>query len=179
VRRLLVAAAVLAAVAAAAPAARATEWSAGYSGLRESGDFVHGAALGARWRTGSALRLALEATAHSGAAAGETRRELALLAGAELAPWHGSRFSPFVSVKGGAVGSSRHVEVFGVSISPTGVCNGSCGYEVGPAAEAGGGVDVRLAGRWALRLPEAEYRIGRIAGTTERGLRLSAGLVWR
>jgi hypothetical protein len=171
--------AILLAALAVAPGARAAELSAGYSGLRESGDLVHGGSLGVRWRRDSAWRLGLEATAHSGLSAGESRRELALLVGAELAPWHASRWSPFLSLKGGAAASSQHLEVFGIAISPTGVCSGSCGYQIGPAAEAGGGLDLRLGGRWALRLPEAEYRIRRIAGTTERGLRLSAGLVWR
>jgi hypothetical protein len=165
-------------VLATAPGARATEWSAGYSGLRENGDLVHGAALGARWHTDSAVRLALEATAHSGASGGETVREIALLGGPQWEPWRRARLSPFLSVKGGAAGRSSHVEVFGVSISPTGVCSGSCGYDFGPAGEAGGGFDLRLAGRVALR-PEAEYRVRRFAGVTERGWRFGALLVWR
>lgn len=165
-------------VVATAPGAWATEWSAGYSGLRENGDFVHGAALGARWHTDSAVRLAVEATGHSGASGGETVREIALLGGPQWEPWRSARLSPFLSLKGGAAGRNSHVEVLGVSISPTGVCSGSCGYQFGPAGEAGGGFDLRLAGRWALR-PEAEYRVRRLAGVTERGLRVSAALVRR
>lgn len=163
-----------------APSVRAAELSAGYSGVRTEGEFVHGGALAARWPwPGGAVRLGVEATAHSGVSAGESRRELALLGGFELAAWRGARVSPFASLKGGLAGTSRHVEVFGVQVAATGVCTGACGYEIGPAAEAGVGLDFRLAGRWVLRLPEADYRVRRAAGITDRGLRLAAGLVWR
>jgi len=166
-------------IAAAAASAPAAEIEAGYSGLRESGTLVHGVVLGLRGRSGTALRLGVEATAQSGTSAGEHVRELGLLAGAELAPWHGGRVSPFLSAKAGAVGTSRHLEVFGVSISPTGVCGGSCGYDVGPAAEGGAGLDLRLSERWTLRLGEVDYRLRRISGVTDHDLRVSAGLVLR
>jgi hypothetical protein len=171
---------VLAATMAAAPAASATEWSAGYSGLRARGDFVHGAVLGATWpRAQGALRLSLEASGESGLSAGENLRELGLLGGAALAPWSGARWSPFVSLKAGIVRARRQVEVFGVAIGPDRVCDAGCPYSTGPAAEIGGGLDLRLGGRWALRLAQADYRIRRLAGQTERGVRLSAGIVRR
>ena len=171
---------ILAATMAAAPAASATEWSAGYSALRARGDFVHGAALGATWpRGGGLLRFSLEASGQSGLSAGEDLRELGLFAGGALAPWPGARLSPFVSLKGGIVRARRQVEVFGVTIGESGVCDGGCAYQTGPSAEVGGGLDLRLGGRWALRLARADYRILRLAGQTERGVRLSAGIVRR
>ncbi len=172
--------ALLAAMLAFAPmgSASAVELAASYSGLRASGDLVHGVGLGARTREGR-LRLLVEASAHSGLSGGEDLRELGLMGGGALVPWAGSRLSPFVSVKGGAVSARRQVEVFGVAIGPDGVCNGGCAYRTGPAAEIGAGLDLRLGSRWALRLPEAGYRVRRLAGETERGLRVSFGIVRR
>jgi hypothetical protein len=69
--------------------------------------------------------------------------------------------------------------VFGVSIGADGVCDGGCPYQTGPAAEVGGGLDIRVGGRWAVRLVQADYRVTRLAGETDHALRLSAGVVRR
>jgi hypothetical protein len=113
------------------------------------------------------------------AAGGERLRELGLLAGAALAPWPAARLSPFVSLKAGVVSAQRSVTVFGVSIAADGVCDGGCPYQTGPAAEVGGGLDLRVGGRWAVRLAQADYRVTRLAGETDHALRLSAGIVRR
>ena len=176
----LIPALVLLALAAEAAPARATELSASYSGLRQGGDLVHGVTLGAAWpRRAGSLLLLLEASGQDGLSAGESLRGMGLMAGAAAAPWRGRRLSPFVSLKGGMVRERRQVEVFGVAIGPDGVCSGGCPSATGPAAEIGGGLDLRIHGRWAVRLAEADYRVRRLGGRTERGVRLGVGLVRR
>ncbi|HZM52100.1 MAG TPA: hypothetical protein VFE68_16470 [Vicinamibacteria bacterium] len=159
----------------------ASELALGYSGLHADGELTHGGAfaLGSPRRSGR-LRLVLDLSAQSGGAAGGERlREIGLLAGAAFAPWPRGRVSPFVSLKAGAVSAQRSVTVFGVSIGADGVCDGGCPYQTGPAGEVGGGLDLRVGQRWALRVVQADFRVMRLAGETDHALRLSAGIVWR
>jgi len=174
-------AAVAVAVAFGSRPADAAEIGLGYSGLRADGDLTHGGVLGvALPRGGGRLRLVVELSAQSGSAAGGERlRELGLLGGAALAPWREARLSPFVSLKAGAVSAQRSVTVFGVSIAADGVCDGGCPYQTGPAVEVGGGLDLRVGGRWAVRLAQADYRVTHLGGETDHALRLSAGIVRR
>jgi hypothetical protein len=161
--------------------AHGAEIALGYSGLQSDGSLTHGGGLAlASPRGGGRLRLVAEVSAQSGGASGGERlRELGLFAGAALAPWPGGRLSPFVSLKAGVVSAQRSVQVFGVSIDADGVCDGGCPYQTGPAAEVGGGLDLRVGGRWAVRLVQADYRVTRLAGETDHALRLSAGIVRR
>ena len=161
--------------------AGASEIALGYSGLSADGELTHGGgfALGSPRGSGR-LRLVLDLSAQSGdAAGGERLREIGLLAGAAFAPWPHGRLSPFVSLKAGVVSAQRSVQVFGVSIGADGVCDGGCPYHTGPAAEIGGGLDLSVGGRWAVRLAQADYRVTRLAGETDHALRLSAGIVMR
>src|SRR5207247_2502545 len=132
--------------------AYAAEIGIGYSGLRADGDLTHGGVLAyASPRGGGRLRLVSELSAQSGGASGGERlRELGLLACAAFAPWRSGRLSPCVSLKAGAVSAQRSVTVFGVSIAADGVCDGGCQYQTGPAVEVGGGLDLRVGGRWAV-----------------------------
>jgi hypothetical protein len=161
--------------------AEGAEIALGYSGLQADGSLTHGGGLGfASPRGAGRFRLLAEVSAQSGGASGGERlRELGLLAGAAFAPWHGGRLSPFVSLKAGVVSAQRSVTVFGVSIGADGVCDGGCPYQTGPAAEGGGGLDLRVGGRWAVRLVQADYRVTHLAGETDHALRLSAGIVRR
>lgn len=161
--------------------AGASEIALGYSGLRADGDLTHGGGLMfASPRGGGRLRLVADLSVQSGGASGGERlREIGLLAGAAFAPWRGGRLSPFVSLKAGAVSAQRSVTVFGVSIASDGVCDGGCPYQTGPAAEVGGGLDLRLGERWAVRLAQADYRVTRLGGEMDHALRLSAGIVRR
>lgn len=151
----------------------------GYSSLRSAGDNVRGAGLGFTWRSGRSLRLTAEVSSQIGRAAGDELTSLAVLAGPTFVPWREKRLRPFLQVKAGAGRVRRKVEVFGVAIGPAGVCHGGCPWQTGLVGEAGGGLDLRLTRRFTLRLPQADYRWSRIAGDTERGLRLSAGIVYR
>jgi hypothetical protein len=151
----------------------------GYSSLRSAGDNVPGAGLGLTWRSDRSLRLTAEVTSQFGQAAGDDLTSLALLAGPTFVPWRERRLRPFLHVKVGAGRVRRKVEVFGVAIGPDGVCDGGCPWQTGLVGEAGGGLDLRLTRQFSLRLPQADYRWSRSAGDTERGLRLSAGVVYK
>jgi hypothetical protein len=161
--------------------AEAAEIALGYSGLRVDGDLTHGGSLAvASPRSGGRLRLVVDLSGQSGGAAGGERlRELGLFGGAALTPWRDGRLAPYVSLKAGAVSAQRAVTVFGVSIAADGVCDGRCPYQTGPAVEVGGGLDLRVGGRWALRLAQADFRVTRLGGETDHALRLSAGIVRR
>jgi hypothetical protein len=161
-----------------APEAQAADLFAGYSALRLQGDHANGASLALSLPLTGALRLAAEASGQLGLVAGEDLDEWALLAGPSLAPWREARVRPFVHAKAGLVRSRRQVEVFGVPIGPDGVCSGGCPSEMAFAAELGGGLDLGLTRRVALRLPQADYRITRLENGQANRLRLSAGLVW-
>jgi hypothetical protein len=151
---------------------------AGYSGLRAEGDLAHGGALAvATARRGATLRLGLEVSAHFDTA-GEGLGDYAALATLAVAPWPRGRISPFLSVGGGLAGVREQVTLFGVAIGPEGVCDGGCPYSLGPAAEAGGGLDVRVGGRWALRLG-ATYRVHWTSGASEGALRVLGGIARR
>lgn len=164
---------------AAMPAAsEAVDVFAAYTNLRTDGANVGGGALGATWGAG-ALRLVVEGTGQFGNARGEDVRDLTLMAGPVLGLRAGRRLQPFVHARAGVLSSRRQVEVFGVGIGPDGVCDGACPSRTGLAGEAGGGLDVAFGARWALRLPQVDYRIARVGSGTARDLRVSAGLVFR
>jgi hypothetical protein len=101
------------------------------------------------------------------------------MVGPTLAPRRANRLRPFVHVKAGILIARRQVEVFGVAIGADGVCDGGCPWQTSPVLEVGGGLDIGLTPRLALRLPQADYRWSWPGGSTEGELRLSAGMVYR
>jgi hypothetical protein len=165
-------------LAAASPAA-AADLFGGYSSLRLSGDNVRGGSVGLTWRQPRTLRFTAELSAQLGSAAGEDVTALALLAGPTYVPWRSRRVVPFLHAQAGPLVWRRQVEAFGVAIGPDGVCDGSCPWSAGLVAEAGGGLDLRFTPRLSARVPQADYRWTRLSDRTERGLRLTAGLVYR
>lgn len=169
----------LLAVLAAGDRLAAGDLFAGYSSLRSAGDNVSGAGIGLTWRSERALRYGAELASQFGQAAGESYDALALLGGPALVLRQQGRLRPFVHARAGGLARRRQVEVFGVAIGPEGVCDGGCPWELGPAVEAGGGLDVQVTPRLAVRLPQADYRWAWLGGQGEHGLRLSAGLVYR
>jgi hypothetical protein len=169
----------LALLLASSGAAQAADLYGGYSVLRLDGHNAQGAALALSVPLGGALRLGAEASRQTGLVQAEDLGEWALLAGPVFAPRRGSRLAPFLHAKAGLVRSRRQVEVFGVTIGATGVCDGACPSETGFAAELGGGLDIRLGQRLGLRLPQVDYRFVRLASDDARRLRFSAGLLLR
>jgi hypothetical protein len=160
-----------------APSSSAADVFGGYSSLRLHGDDVPGASLAVSWPLRTCLALVTEVSGQFGLVRGEDLQEWSLLAGPSFSPWSGHRLRPFVHAKAGLVRSRRQVDVFGVAISPLGVCDATCPAEIGFAAEAGGGLDLRLSPRFVLRLVQADYRLVRLESDSAGRLRLSAGLV--
>lgn len=171
-------AALVLALACAAPA-HAAEVFGGYSALRLEGDNTNGASLAVTLPLAGPLRLAGEASGQFGLVQGEDLREWAFFAGPVLAPWREGRVSPFVHAKAGIVRSQRQLEVFGVAIGAAGVCAGDCPSQTGFAAELGGGLDLRLTERFAVRLPQVDLRLTGLEDDDATRLRISAGVVYR
>lgn len=155
----------------------AADLFAGYSVLDVDGAWVHGGVAGAAATLrGGTVRMGLDASAHFAGA--EQVRELGLLASVAVVARASARVSPFVALRAGGAARREQIDVFGVKVGADGVCDGSCPYAFGPSVEGGGGLDVRLRRRWHLRLA-ADYRVRRLSGTVERGLRLSSGIARR
>jgi hypothetical protein len=150
----------------------------GYSNLRLQGHDVPGGSLAVSWPVRPSLALVAEASVQFGGVRGEDFQEWGLLGGPAWSPWRYHRLVPFVHVKAGLLRSRRQVDVFGVAIGPQGVCDGSCSFEIGFAAEAGGGLELRLSERVSLRT-HADYRLARLESDSADRLRLSVGLVLR
>ncbi len=159
--------------------AQAADIFGGYSALRLEGDTTNGASAGLTWRLSGPFRLSAEASGQLGLVQGEDLREWSLLAGPVFAPRRDSRLQPFVHARAGLVRSRRQLEVFGVAIGAEGVCDGGCPSETAFAAELGGGLDIGLTERLALRLPQVDYRLTGLESDDASRLRFSAGIVWR
>lgn len=160
-------------------AAAAGDLFGGYSIMRVDDHQVSGGTVSWSWPLGRLVRLAVEGSLERGLVAGEDLDEWAFLGGPVLTPWREGRFSPFVHAKAGFVRSRRQVEVFGVTIGPDGVCDGGCPYSAGGGAEFGGGLDYRLSDRFALRVPQVDYRVTWLDDANANRLRLSAGVIYR
>jgi len=94
------------------------------------------------------------------------RARFAVLAGPRVSPWRG-RFTPFAYALAGAFHTRSRLEFLSVSVSEG---------ETDPGAALGGGVDVRVSGRWAAEV-KADAALIRSRGRTESNPRLFGGLV--
>ncbi len=140
----------------------------GYSLLAKGGG-RHGWHAALAWPLGARTSLLVDLSGHGGAEEGGTDVDtLALLAGPRVSFGRG-RLRPFVHVIAGLLRTRRGVEVFGVDIGET---------SDDLAGAAGGGVDLGLAARWALR-GLADYRVARSDGETSGDPRVSLGVVYR
>jgi opacity protein-like surface antigen len=139
----------------------------GYS-LLATDEAMHGwhAALG--WSLSGRFGLLLDASGHYGTFEGTDVSALSVMAGPRFA-FGGGRLRPFVHVIGGVVRGKASIDVFDIQISESTT-------EFGGAA--GGGVDIGLSGRWALRLA-ADYRVVNADDETASDPRFSAGVAYR
>jgi len=96
------------------------------------------------------------------------RARFAVLGGPRVAPWRG-RFTPFAYALAGAFHTRSRLEFLSVSVREG---------ETDPGAALGGGVDIRLSGRWAAEA-KVDAALIRSRGRTESNPRLSAGVVLR
>ena len=142
---------------------------AGYSMLASGGETLHGwhAALG--WGFSRRLGLLLDLSGHQGRdVEGSDVSVLSLMAGPRLT-FGGGRLRPFVHVIGGVARSKAGIRVFDVEISESVTDFGGA---------AGGGFDLGLGDRWALRLA-GDYRVVKVKGETASDPRFSAGVAYR
>jgi hypothetical protein len=132
-------------------------------------EMFHGwhAALG--WGIARRLDLVLDASGHRGASgSGHDLDLLAVMAGPRFAR-AGGRVRPFVHLLGGLVRTKAGVRVFDVEIAES---------ETDIGGAAGGGFDIDVGERWALRL-SGDFRLVEIADGTVSDPRFSAGAVYR
>jgi hypothetical protein len=94
------------------------------------------------------------------------RARFAVLAGPRVSPWR-RRFTPFAYALAGAFHARSNLEFLSVSVSEG---------ETDPGAALGGGVDVRVSGRWGAEV-KADAALIRSRGRTESNPRLFGGLV--
>ena len=94
------------------------------------------------------------------------RARFAVLAGPRVSPWRG-RFTTFAYALAGAFHTRSTLEFLSVSVSEG---------ETDPGAALGGGVDVRVSGRWAAEV-KADAALIRSRGRTDSNPRVFGGLV--
>jgi len=96
------------------------------------------------------------------------RARFAVLAGPRVSPWRGG-FTPFAYALAGVFHTRSNLEFLSVSVTEG---------ETHPGIAFGGGVDVRVSGRWAAEV-KADAALIRSRGRTESDPRFFAGLVRR
>lgn len=140
----------------------------GYSVLATDGETMHGwhAVLGGG--LSGRFGLVLDVSGHQGTVEGTDVSALSVMAGPR-ATFGGGRVRPFVHVIGGIVRSKASVDVFEIQISESATDFGGA---------AGGGCDIGLGGRWALRLA-ADYRVVQVDDETASDPRFSAGVAYK
>ena len=141
----------------------------GYSFARVDDVDRHGAALATSFHVVGPLSGFVDASGHFGHDAGLDRNDLTLMAGPGVRFGLG-RSVLFVRGLAGLLRDSSTVSVLDVSISESGSRF---------AVLAGGGVDVALAWRWAVRLQGDYLWQDAKDATTKSGFRLAAGAVYR
>ncbi|MET0552686.1 MAG: outer membrane beta-barrel protein [Vicinamibacteria bacterium] len=153
-------------VSALAQDAPRAELSAGYALARASEVTLHGAYAALDLSLGRSFGLEVSGSLQSGSADGTDFDRTTLLAGPRFA-WRRGGVTPFVHALGGIVRDSSGVDVFDVSIRVK---------RTDAAGALGGGVDVPLGRRWALRL-QGDYVIR--GGEDSEASRASLGVVYR
>ena len=142
----------------------------GYSMLASEGEAKHGGHAALGWGVwGPSLGLLFDVSGHQGRdIEGTDVSVLSLMAGPR-GTFGTGRLRPFVYVIGGVVRSKASVSVFDVEISESSTDFGGA---------AGGGLDIGLGARWAVRLA-GDYRLVSVEGETTDEPRFSAGVVYR
>ncbi len=113
--------------------------------------------------------LVLDASLHFGSSEGVDLRELNLLVGPQFAFNRKGSASFFVRALFGLRRDTAGLTVLGVSISES---------DSGFGMAFGGGLDLRLSWRWALRV-QGDYLYAKRDGETVDGVRVSVGTVYR
>jgi len=158
-----------------APAARAADASApraevfgGYSYTRDEGQSLHGGEVSLGLRLTRWIAAEADVSAHYGSDLGVSTSRLFFMAGPRFA-YRGGKFAVFTHYLAGGARSRMGITVAGVDIAET---------RTDFAMAFGGGIDVGLSDRWAVRA-QADYTLVRADGSTNKEPRFSAGAVYR
>lgn len=152
------------------------ELFAGYGYARGGGDDpeleparnLHGFEAALAWNLGAHLGLVADVNGHFGDLDGADLSRWSLLAGPRLS-FRPGFLSFFVHALAGAVRTRESLTVVDVTFSESTTDFG---------AAAGGGIDVRLSDRWAVRA-QGELTLLRVGDASVRNPRAAAGLVFR
>ena len=115
------------------------------------------------------LAFVADASGHYGSSEGVDRNQLTLLGGPRFSFLRGDSASPFVHALFGLVQEKAGVRVLDITISEN---------EDRFGMLLGGGVDVKVSGRWAVRA-EGDYERSSKNGATQSGFRACVGAVYR
>jgi hypothetical protein len=144
----------------------------GYSFARESGDDAlsrHGWNAAAAVDLTGSISLVADAAGHYGSSQGVDASQLTLMAGPRFWYVRGERYSAFAHALAGLVRETASVKVLDVTISES---------ENRLGLLSGAGLDVKLGGRWALRVG-ADYVWSTKDGSSRGGFRAGLGAAYR
>jgi len=140
----------------------------GYAYSRDDGRNIHGWDGAVTLNLRSWLGVSADVSALYTSLGATDRTRFAVLGGARVSPWRG-RFTPFAYALAGAFHTRSRLEFLNASVTEG---------ETDPGAALGGGLDVRVFGRWAAEV-KADAALIRSRGQTESNPRLFGGLVLR
>jgi opacity protein-like surface antigen len=158
----------------AAPAAAAdtttpaAEAFGGYSYTKNGDQGLNGGEVSLSIRLSPWISAEADVSAHRASARGTHTTRLFFMGGPRFA-YRGGGFTVFTHYLAGGARSGSGLTVLGVDITET---------RTDFAMAFGGGVDVGLSDRWAVRA-QADYVLIRADGGTEKEPRFSAGFVYR
>lgn len=147
----------------------------GYSFERASGSESAAAVSRHGWNASLAVGLAgplalvADASGHYGSSDGVDRDQLTLMGGPRVSFLRGGRASPFVHALFGLLRETAGIKVLDITISEE---------ENRFGMLFGGGLDVRVAARWSVRL-EGDYERSSKDGDSQNGFRACVGAVYR
>jgi opacity protein-like surface antigen len=141
----------------------------GPSYIHVEGESLYGGEVAYAHYFGSSLGAVLDASYHIGSSEGLDLSELNLLAGPRYAFNRSGSWSFFAQALFGLRRDSTSFKVLDVTVSEGGTRFGIA---------AGGGVDIRLSPKWAVRVG-GDYLWSKSEGESVNGFRASAGAVYR
>lgn len=163
---------VLVLAAAAAPAAAAdsppAELFAGYSYTKNGNESLSGGDVSLAIRLTRWIGVEADVSAHYGSSLGTHDSRLFFMGGPRFA-YRGTGFTVFTHYLAGGARTGSGISVLGVDITQK---------RTDFAMAFGGGVDVALSDRWAVRA-QGDYALIRGDGATDKEPRLSVGFVYR
>jgi opacity protein-like surface antigen len=115
------------------------------------------------------VSLVADAGGHYGSSEGVHSSQLTLMGGPRVSFLRGDKYSPFVQALVGLLRETASVKVLDVTISE---------FENRLGMLFGGGLDVKISGRWVVRL-EGDYERSSKSGSSQSGFRANVGAAYR